>query len=108
MMVMMFASAMVGVVVSGIASIFAKAGKQKQDKREKLTQATRFMNHHGVALGLQQRVKHYLETVLESEDKMKNQQIVLKCIQSSGSLYAELNLATVGQCLIKHRILSKL
>lgn len=108
MVVMMFATAMMGMLVSGIQSVFEKANAPKREKREKLLAATKFMNRHNVPIHLQVRVKHYLTRVLENEKHMNTQSFLFEAVSSSESLYAELNLATFGYCLTKHPILKLL
>ena len=48
MVVMLVASAMIGVVVTGISQVVDGVYAMSRAKREKLTKATRFLNQHEV------------------------------------------------------------
>ena len=74
MCVMLVASAMVGVVVTGISVVVQRSVEEKRVRRDMQIKATRFLSLYGVPVDLQVRVKQYLDAVLAAEEQ---QQIVV-------------------------------
>merc|ERR1719265_2581333 len=105
---MLFTSALVGVVVNGISNVVAKITERSGVTRHRLKQATMFMNCYGVPIDIQVRVKEYLEMIFQSQERLDIRAGLKDWMKSSGHLYEELNLAITGKCLLKHRLLAKL
>lgn len=109
MFVMSFVSALVGVVVSGISTIWRKASEHKVAKKELIAKAVVFLAHHNCDdLNVQLKVTRYLEKAIDAKERMQVHATIMDSIKSSGSLYAAVNVATIGRCLTQHKILSKL
>eukprot|EP00746_Dinoflagellata_sp_MGD_P064229 gnl/MRDRNA2_/MRDRNA2_268445_c0_seq1.p1 gnl/MRDRNA2_/MRDRNA2_268445_c0~~gnl/MRDRNA2_/MRDRNA2_268445_c0_seq1.p1 ORF type:complete len:585 (-),score=86.25 gnl/MRDRNA2_/MRDRNA2_268445_c0_seq1:84-1628(-) len=108
MVMMMFTSAMSGVVINGISHVIAKMSERTQATSEQLKQTTVFMNWYNVPIDLQIRVRQYLERIFESQERLELKKGIQKWMGSSGSLYDELSLAITGKCLLQHRFLQLL